>query len=1160
MQKSQSDATFDKGNKLPELSETAPSKMWSNDKGHDNSFNSTMPSRQAQTEAFFERQLLHPRVKWRRQMAQKQKMFVEQAGFADDAAFWGAKGVDGFRAFLRSRFGSVVGGWRHGLDQDGNGKLSKFEFTNACRAMGYHGKLKTLWKQLDDNDSGFISLQELDPESGQAIVNFKKALIDEYGNMITAWTEGLDTNGNGTLDEQELIDFCKKINFEIDGKKLFKWLQPEIGRKKMTLKDLDPKAWDSFNAGDLTMKYAGASTEWLRSSIVELPPLADGESEVACESISMSQALSTSALPDITGDGTESQQKKPGRNTRLMNDASAARKWRMSLARREMEAVKENIQELSKMRCGLHKKEGFKNALLVRCGSILGAWKYSLDLDGNGRISEGEFALALRRLGFHGNIRTLWRELDQDHDGLITLGDLDEETYQLLTEFTDAAESHYGNLLLCWIKGMDAKGTGKCTEDTFAKICKEIGYSGNPNRLFRLMQPEAGRRFLTLRDLDTRSYDAFSRGDFRMLKEVKKDKNAPRKSKKEMGFHERQSQCFFHTFRDGQKEAANYASACRLSIAPPQLIDTLAEFKELLWRKYGSMMGAWRNLLDADGSGKITFMEFCQAARSVGYGGNLKALWAELDEDNSGFISLKELDPDTYELVEAFNKFLHDKYGSLTNAWLHGFGKGFHARMDEENFIRKLKKIGWEGEGHKLFKCLVPEAGRNFCNIRDLDPEQEHTAKKRGHHKKDAPDSDDNVEAELKSPHGATAGSDKKFGGTGELSVKGELSSSLYTPINDAPGPYGCGSLDALRKHLVKIYGSTVAAWRAAFDKPKRGRIHFGNFAVALQDAHFAGSAKKLWAALAGGCGEPLGAMGTGGFARLSDLDAKAAKTLATLRDALLLTHGSIVDSWWLCLDIHGAGRVEEADFSVALTKLNPESAIANEKPKYLFKLLTREWGIRTVSLEDLEVLLLDVPVSERKKVWGGVEAEPLSPRALITQDLVKEANRMKGAASLEDFKRALVNQYGSLYAAWRKGLDVDRNGIITQADFAKGCRAIGYTGNAKKLWEDLDKNKNGQIELKEIDPDVGEMVGKFEGLLKDQFGSVLAGWKKGLDQDSNRRLDQEEFVEKIKTLGFEGNAKRLFKLLQPEAGRKFITLDDLGPDERRAAFYGDNL
>merc|ERR1719161_31874 len=68
----------------------------------------------------------------------------------------------------------------------------------------------------------------------------------------------------------------------------------------------------------------------------------------------------------------------------------------------------------------------------------------------------------------------------------------------------------------------------------------------------------------------------------------------------------------------------------------------------------------------------------------------------------------------------------------------------------------------------------------------------------------------------------------------------------------------------------------------------------------------------------------------------------------------------------------------------------------------------------------------------------------------------------------------------------------------------------------------------------------------------------MIGAWKRALDSDGNGRLDREEFVERVKKLGYKGNAAKLFKMLQPEAGRKFITLDDLGTREAEALRRGD--
>ncbi|CAK9070854.1 unnamed protein product [Durusdinium trenchii] len=68
-------------------------------------------------------------------------------------------------------------------------------------------------------------------------------------------------------------------------------------------------------------------------------------------------------------------------------------------------------------------------------------------------------------------------------------------------------------------------------------------------------------------------------------------------------------------------------------------------FRLLLSRKFGSVAAAWRVSLDPDGNGRISFGEFNHRCRQMGFTGNLRKLWGELDTDKCGFISLKEIDP-----------------------------------------------------------------------------------------------------------------------------------------------------------------------------------------------------------------------------------------------------------------------------------------------------------------------------------------------------------------------------------------------------------------------------------------------------------------------------------------------------------------------------------
>lgn len=49
---------------------------------------------------------------------------------------------------------------------------------------------------------------------------------------------------------------------------------------------------------------------------------------------------------------------------------------------------------------------------------------------------------------------------------------------------------------------------------------------------------------------------------------------------------------------------------------------------------------------------------------------------------------------------------------------------------------------------------------------------------------------------------------------------------------------------------------------------------------------------------------------------------------------------------------------------------------------------------------------------------------------------------------------------------AWREGLDRDHNDRMDYNEFSVAVKDVGYAGNAKELWQELDLNKNGYVSL----------------------------------------------------------------------------------------------
>lgn len=110
---------------------------------------------------------------------------------------------------------------------------------------------------------------------------------------------------------------------------------------------------------------------------------------------------------------------------------------------------------------------------------------------------------------------------------------------------------------------------------------------------------------------------------------------------------QRRAECLMHG-RPVQITFWTAPSAVKIEYVegPTLTAESLEVFKSILLEKYGSLVAAWTEHLDADGSGEMDYQEFVQACRAIGFQGSLKKVYREMDKDGSGSISLSELDPD----------------------------------------------------------------------------------------------------------------------------------------------------------------------------------------------------------------------------------------------------------------------------------------------------------------------------------------------------------------------------------------------------------------------------------------------------------------------------------------------------------------------------------
>merc|ERR1711968_85801 len=135
-------------------------------------------------------------------------------------------------------------------------------------------------------------------------------------------------------------------------------------------------------------------------------------------------------------------------------------------------------------------------------------------------------------------------------------------------------------------------------------------------------------------------------------------------------------------------------------------------------------------LFDSDGSGAISTLEFRDVCLEVGMtptDDELKAMVAELDQDDSGDIDLKEFlaamqaktqDPEGEEIImEAFKTFDADGSGALSHNEMKEVLSHLGEKMDADEISELIHTVDIDGDGEvDLKEFLAVVLDRAFVN------------------------------------------------------------------------------------------------------------------------------------------------------------------------------------------------------------------------------------------------------------------------------------------------------------------------------------------------------------------------------------------------------------------------------------------------------------
>jgi hypothetical protein len=325
---------------------------------------------------FFERQAMQSTNRRRQALGKQERQRVETIIKKRREANIGASDLEGFQAALIRKHGNILRAWKEALDVDQIGHLCFTTFCKACRDTGYNGNIKKLWAQLDWDDSGFISIDEIAPIQGSMMQQFKQLLRDTHGgSLVRAWKQTLDVEKAGNVPIQRFVPACEALGIPADlAYRTFLWL-------------------DYDHSGFISLDEIDAEAQ---------RQLERGDDEIGLD-IQQEKKVSPLELSFFDRQETEKSKRYRLEKKRL---------------REKLEAYAEELR--SRDVSGGDPAMNFGGFLKRRFNSVEAGWKKMLDPQNKGSITQPQFYTACRLEGLPGNIPAMWAALDPHDTGELT--------------------------------------------------------------------------------------------------------------------------------------------------------------------------------------------------------------------------------------------------------------------------------------------------------------------------------------------------------------------------------------------------------------------------------------------------------------------------------------------------------------------------------------------------------------------------------------------------------------------------------------------------------------------------------------------------------------------------------------------------------------------
>lgn len=273
----------------------------------------------------------------------------------------------------------------------------------------------------------------------------------------------------------------------------------------------------------------------------------------------------------------------------------------------------------SVMQRGFQAWQEFQSFAIRRFGNPVRLW-FAMDPEENMKIGEMQFARACEEMGYRGNVAALWRYLDRDGTQHVTLKEVDAASSVLLAEFKFLISQVFGGSVTRTVEVLDANRSNRIFKAEFVAALRELGYQGPAKRLFDLL------------------------------------------ARQSLGFMAPSDLAFLEKWDP-----------------PPYLFskpdaEGLRHFQEALLSVHANTLQVWVKSLDRDKNMRVSWQEFrstCsrlhlvtpKVQNTLKKDAQIAAIWRALDMECSGWVSLREYDRRSFDVLSQFKRWLDQACG-----------------------------------------------------------------------------------------------------------------------------------------------------------------------------------------------------------------------------------------------------------------------------------------------------------------------------------------------------------------------------------------------------------------------------------------------------------------------------------------------------------------